>query len=567
MADGSGAHAEFVQEIYGGSGKVTYLRRLLFAANAFEFIDEHYRLWKMKSLALERILLLCLIAISAGLVLLSSFPATNLPSRDGGIYAYVGSEIVRGELPYVDAWESKPPGIFYLNALALYLGGRWFIWLFEFFFLCAAAWIGHSVMEIWWGKFPALIGTLSWLSGLIFLMLDGNYTEEYSLPFSFLAFFLFSLSLERKATLTSDFLIGLTGGLSFVLRANNIGVQAAIAFTLLAFGLWQKEYLRTFTRLSLIGIGMALPFVLFVFYFARRGALQPMLDAALIYNFSYTGEHGNLLFTLGRGFLVLNLIALIALVGYLTILFYERKKIKTGSAMQWYFLLLIAWPVEMLLSSLSGRAYNHYYICWLPVLGLLCAFAFSYHGKRVDQVLSSRSIGLTYLFLIVVLLIGSTSALKTYSETFISWISGGKLPEQVDPVSMYVREHTAPDEQVLVWGAQAGINFLSEREAPTPYFLYPLFIPSPVTVPMADQFLADLKKNPPVLIVDAYSSAVGYEVFYSLDPKIRLQQQMNVQPDNLVFTAHNIEDVFDLIERHYRYETTIGAIQIYRLPP
>lgn len=521
----------------------------------------------MKSLALERSLLFCLIAISIGLALFRSNPGTYLPSRDGGIYAYIGSEIVRGKLPYVDAWESKPPGIFYLNALALHFGGRWFIWFFEFLFLFAAAWTGHRVMDTWWGKFPALLGTLAWLSGLIFLMLDGNYTEEYSLPFGFLAFYLFSSSLEKKITWSHDFLIGLSCGLSFLLRANNIGVQAAIGFTIFIFGLWHKEYLRTFVRLSLMATGAALPFALTASYFAVQGALQPMLDAALIYNFSYTGENVHLLFTLGRGFLVLNILAFMALIGYLTILFGEQGYIRYGHARQWYLMLSFAWPIEMFLSSLSGRAYNHYYICWLPVLGLLCAFAFHSYGKRMERVLLSHPIALTYAFLIVVLLIGSTSVLKAYFETAATLVSGKSLPEQIDPVSRYVREQTVPEEKVLVWGAQAGINFLAGREAPTPFFLYPLFIPSPVTVPMADQFLADLKENPPALIVDAYSSAVGNEIFYSLDPAIRAQQKMNRRPGNLIFTAHNIEEVMDFVGQNYHPETKIGSIQIYRLNP
>jgi hypothetical protein len=162
-------------------------------------------------------------------------------------------------------------------------------------------------------------------------------------------------------------------------------------------------------------------------------------------------------------------------------------------------------------------------------------------------------------------LLGSTSALIVYSKTVLGWVSGNALPEQTDPVSLYVQQYTEPGEKVLAWGAQAGINFLSGREAPTPYFLYPLFIPSPVTIPMADQFLKDLKENPPALIVDAYSSAVGNEIFYSLDPGIRSRQAADVQPGSRVFTAHNIDEVFDFIERNYRRETIIDSIQIYRL--
>jgi hypothetical protein len=74
-------------------------------------------------------------------------------------------------------------------------------------------------------------------------------------------------------------------------------------------------------------------------------------------------------------------------------------------------------------------------------------------------------------------------------------------------------------------------------------------------------------ENPPALIVDAYSSAVGNEVFYSLDPDIRTQQKMSLEPGNLLFTAHNIEKVIDFIASNYHPETRIGSTQIYRLNP
>jgi hypothetical protein len=520
----------------------------------------------MKTAVIERTLLLFLIAICVGLVLLQALPATNLPSRDGGVYSYIGSQIVRGKLPYVDAWESKPPGIFYLNAVAIDLGGRWGIWILEYLFLFVAVWVGYHVMRKWWGDIPALFGTLLSLLSLNIVLFGGNVTEEYSLPFSFLAFYMFSSSLEEQKTEFHDFLIGLTGGLSFLLRPNNIGVQIAIGATILIWGIRQGDYHRTTTRLFWLGTGFVLPFLIFVAYFGSQQTLQPMLDAALFYNFSYTGEHARPFSAIRQGFFFLNVTAVVALIGYVTILFALRKKVGPPEQKPWYTMLLICWPIEILLSSLSGRSYNHYFICWLPVLSLLCAFAFSYHGQRITALLSSRAV-LTYSFLIIIFLIGAGPNLKPYGDVIGNLLTGKALPERLDPVSVYIQENTKPDDKVLVWGAQAGINFLSEREAPTAYFLYPLFIPSPVTIPMADRFLLDMKKNPPALIVDASFYATGQEIFYSLEPEMRQRQQNSIQSDSRVFSAHNIDDVFAFVESHYRPEIKIESTQIYRYDP
>ena len=45
------------------------------------------------------------------------------PGRDQGIYAVVARVMAAGGMPYRDAWDFKPPGIFFLYGLARWLGG------------------------------------------------------------------------------------------------------------------------------------------------------------------------------------------------------------------------------------------------------------------------------------------------------------------------------------------------------------------------------------------------------------------------------------------------------------
>jgi hypothetical protein len=56
---------------------------------------------------------------------LGALPLLVYPlGKDQGIYATVGVAILKGGVPYVDAWELKPPAIHYLYALGLWLFGR-----------------------------------------------------------------------------------------------------------------------------------------------------------------------------------------------------------------------------------------------------------------------------------------------------------------------------------------------------------------------------------------------------------------------------------------------------------
>lgn len=522
----------------------------------------------MNKKCLEHILLVGIMGILTGFVLVQANPTEYPPTRDGGMYAYIGSKIIRGELPYLQVWDHKPPGVFYLNALALYLGhgNRWGIWLLEFSSLLVAACLGYYLMFQRWGPFAALFGTLLWLLGLNATLFGGNYTEEYSLPLGFLALWLYSSSLDKKKTQVYDLLIGVTGGLSFLLRANNIGPQLTIGLVILICGVWQKEFLRVILRLLLIGVGLLLPILLVAGYFASQQALRPMLDAALVYNFSYTGNQADLWLTLITGIKTLNVAVIVALAGYLSIVVAILKR-PVEFIWQWHLVLLVGLPIEIALSSLSGRAYRHYFICWLPFIGLLCAQAGYIYGKWPARVFSSQPLSLTYSFTLFILLAAFSSDLAIYQKMLSHWWQFGHPSVRVDPVVVYIQSNTRPDDKVLVWGGEVGINFSAKRDAPTPHFLYPLFTTSPMAASMADQFLEDLQQNPPALIVDAYFYATDNEVLYSLDRGIRSEQMQQITPDSRVFVTPNLEDVFAFIENYYHLETTVAETNIYRKNP
>ena len=64
-----------------------------------------------------------LFAVLAVALLLARLPSVVQPAGgDQGIYAYVGQSILKGEVPYRDAWDQKPPGVHLTYAAML---GLW----------------------------------------------------------------------------------------------------------------------------------------------------------------------------------------------------------------------------------------------------------------------------------------------------------------------------------------------------------------------------------------------------------------------------------------------------------
>jgi hypothetical protein len=341
-------------------------------------------------------------------------------------------------------------------------------------------------------------------------------------------------------------------------------VQITIGLTILIMGVLKRNYAISIKRLILLLAGMLLPISGVIIFYAWKKALPLLLNAVITYNFSYSGSHIDPFSTLGHGFVILNIVALIALAGYIKVI---QEILQRGKASlnERHFILLLGWPVEILLSSLSGRAYNHYFLCWLPMMALLTAYFFFAFGKRVERILTSQPLWLTYVIFLILLVVPSWRGFSIYKNALADVIAGRSPAVAIDPVSTYLHDHSSSNEKAFVWCGQGGIYFMSGREASTAYFLYPMFVNSSLGISLENQFLADLQTHPPALIADVYYLVGGNEVCYSLDPAIREKQMTTVGKKQIIYTAHNIEQVYEFIEQNYHLETKISQAGIYRL--
>ena len=94
-------------------------------------------------------ILLVLIALS-GAVLFEFAPAFQpIPERDSGGFMYISQQMLRGQRLYADLYDDKPPFIFLVNALGLWLSGgsAWGVWALEVVSLSATVILGFFLLE------------------------------------------------------------------------------------------------------------------------------------------------------------------------------------------------------------------------------------------------------------------------------------------------------------------------------------------------------------------------------------------------------------------------------------
>ncbi|NPV86535.1 MAG: hypothetical protein HPY45_11065 [Anaerolineae bacterium] len=581
------------------------------------------------------------ILLTSLLVLVPCMPSMTLPGHDSGIFLYFGAQILEGRLPFRDLWDHKPPLVFYLNALGLWLGrgSVWGVWAVELVSLVVAGILAYFFLRRYVRDWIAGVAVLGGLVNLALVLERGNLTEEYALPFQFAALLLFVLAEHKERYGWRGIGIGMVLACAFLLKQTLIGVWLAIFFFLLYQAFWDGRWRAFWNKLMTIAIGAGIVLSVCVVYFALNRSLALFWDVAFHYNFIYSDvsiaqrvqqwldelwiasatsgffmigfvawfaalvylliHHPPLLkiissrwmgvlFVLAalpllyRGFVhglrfpyaLTELspyrlkIALIGLVLVAAGVWYILSRVSERRFLVWFertlqqeklsqyaaislllFLAVFDFPLELLLISISSENYHHYFISLIPCFTMLTAFFFeSLCSFAEPQKRHYMPVVWAVLF-IIPLFEGGAYALASQMKP------GRNL--QVEETVAYIEQHTAPQDNVLVWGSQTVVNFLSGRSAPTPYVHQkPLFKKGYTTPAHVAAFLADLETRSPALIIDTRLPSTP---FVEVDAQGRCGWQPLDYPLGM-------EEVFDFICRRYELVKTIGSDQwrVYR---
>lgn len=426
------------------------------------------------------------------------------PSRDSGVFLYVGWRLLMGDVPYRDVWDHKPPLIYFVDALGVAItpDSLWGIWIIQGIFIFATFFVLYKLLESEFNAFAAIGGCVLFASGLLTILARGNVTEEYALLFQALCFLLIAKASKGDFPPQSSFWIGLAGGIAFNFKQTTIGILIAYGLFLLVFRFSQRMFpLRDF---GMLFAGWLLPSVLIVAYFASQGALNDFWYQAYQYNFQYIGKHGGIrrlipVFTKGFLYLQNGYILHLTILGWLSGFAYvwSRRRNFFSQVNLLIPIALINLPIEVLLILVSGRSILHYYLTPLPTVAVLTGILIYTLPQLLNKVSTFQAIHRWMPALLLLLIILSQyEQVKYYPEYMQDLSSNSRLS-----VVEYVVENSEPDEKVLILGAESLINFLARREAPTRYvYQYPLALTG--RRPMFEEYFNQILTNDPVLIID-----------------------------------------------------------------
>lgn len=485
---------------------------------------------------------------------LFSLPGITLPNRDSSVFQYAGAQMLAGKIPYLDFWDHKGPLIFVVNALGAWIhgGDPSGVWLVELVLLAAslgiAEWVGNQVLGSSWGNLPALLAGI----GLV-ITYKGNLSEEYGIFLQFCILLLFWNSLNHPSWLRIG-LMGLLAGVSFLFRPNNIGIAAAIGLTYVCEP-WlthtRPDFRRLFSKVVILVAGFFLALLISALVMLKVGNLGEYLQASILYNVVYADNSIlSRLQTIFFGLLVLNLLFLYAGLGF-------SETFRRGSNLdplrkQFFFFICTGLIFEMVLQSLSGRLYRHYYTPWLPYLSFLGALGL----VSLTKTRWRRRKGFPSLFAALLISQFAVNSIYQIRMTFSPQMRAEY--QDVQTVARLIRAETRPEDSIVVWGSESYLYTLTGRSAPTRFFYqYPLIANTAHDAAWTQEFLENLRTAKPRVIIETTANPE----FPPLDEAGTLAwgtaNQRAITPE----FYQTIQYILD----HYRKIRVIGNWQIYAL--
>jgi hypothetical protein len=503
--------------------------------------------------------------------------------RDQGIYAMVADAILRGKMPYRDAWDFKPPGIFivYSTSRALFgpaqvgirilevaglagmcaalvrLGERFLGSRAAGFLAAALAVIAHVQLEFWHTAQPESFGGML----TVFALLVAARTEDQPPP-------------GPRALFLAGVLFGMTG----LLKPPLAGGGAVLALWL-GHRAWQstagearRQRLIAAAKPALwIAAGGAAPIVLCALWFLKRGALSDLYQVLFVFTPHYTrlGWEGS---TLGGMFYWGFSDWFSSYSSALTIgLFCALGFGAEAREKRWLALFLGVIAIQIVGVIMQAKYFPYHYGATWPITAFVAAFGFEKLRRRFE------GWGRLGAALFVAALIASClgrSGTKDTEESFfkrclrrVAVARGGfrdrfaldRLSTVADvnaadnrAVADYLRERVPPDRPVLVWGFEPVIYDMADRR-PATRFLYN--VPQRVSwskAPMRATLLRDLAESRPAAVVVEHNDLIPM-----------------VTGDN-VDSAGVLFDFWDLYVflQKYRLEKTIADMDVYvEIPP
>jgi hypothetical protein len=401
--------------------------------------------------------------------------------RDEGLFGYVGQVINSGGVPYRDAIDHKPPVVYFVYALALWIlpptteAVHLFLHAYTFLTLITLFFVARSLAS------STAAGL--WTGGCFAVFSASPHIQGYSASTEM--FMLLPISLSLLCAVrhgagsggAAVILSGAFGAAACLTKHTGVFAVAFVALYAVVAPAARRDpddqpLRRALSGLALWSAGFAAPLLLAAGYFLGHGALAEALDWGLLFNFHY-GADGEPAAMLSRW--VTSIGPVVREQGGMLFvgLVYAVRAVLVRDPRG---LVVVGFLASSLAATLPGYAYPHYFAQIAPAVALAAGLGLAEFGSalRLRRLVAIQSV----VTVAMVAIPWSTNldhyALGSPAELSRRHFGLNPFPE-AEVVAEYIAARTDGQDQMFIHGSEAEILFLAERRSVTPFvLLYPL---------------------------------------------------------------------------------------------
>ena len=435
-------------------------------------------------------LLVCGCVTLAVGTLLRQYPWTTMPTQtDSSVFLYIGKQMHRGKIPYIDLFDHKGPALYFIQYLGYAIwpgsvaGGVWILEMVSFFLL--------MLLMLKIAGFATEDRRNAYLASILVLLVcafklyqGGNYTEEHALLWITLsAYIFFSFFRTGNYTVRQLFLLGFSCMVVLLQQVNLVTVWVAFVPPVVIRLAREKRWWEIWTCILHFLLGMLAAFLPVLVWAVWKGCLKEMWHYYIVFNLTYSenmapGLAGYLQLT--RNNLMRIWPGMLAIVVSLV---HERK-----NKLQW--LNLWFFVVSLLLMQLSGRDSLYYLLILLPALVLPASGLFDALQHLLDRRVKRANHNSMVIVLCCLMLATAAVAHRAVSNL---------RPRYNDGVVDYLTEQTEETDDVLIIGNYAWPYLAADRTTQNRFFFQ--WPPIQVSDELYREFLAELNQHPSDFII------------------------------------------------------------------
>jgi hypothetical protein len=512
--------------------------------------------------------------IALAVVAMAGLPTLNFAyGPDQALFAYIGNGLAHGKTLYVDLWDVKPPGVFWVYALATRMPfGFHGVRAFDLLYTLVTVVTAYALAARWWGRSTGAVAGL--LYGVVYVTSSGYWESAQADSFMVLPVILGVLAWEERGRVRGRrgaLLAGLAFGVAFQFRP----VIALLPLGLAVWDLWsawgRREAMR---RVLLLIAGAVLVQALTLLYLAAGGALHDYLYAQFVFGGHYARLGGyyfpdgvtaanflpgvrNALVWFTTTWLLLTVPGLIAV--------FVGGVLRTDRAVRLAALLSGAAVLSVIVQT------KFFIYHWHPVLALLAmlaAWTASAAWRALRRRLSRpRAVAVAVVVVggLVLLCPRITDGLAewpdlvryviqpsyrtAYYDRFGTYDAPGYSFRASEEVSDYIRARTRPGDTIFVWGYDPNVYVMTGRDSASRFLSFLPLMPPFAPERWRQEFVHDLEVKRAAYVLVQRGENIRWVTGRSDDTAAWVQQ----------FTAFN-----DLLARDYVFDRRIEDYFIYR---